>query len=126
MLSFETPLYANVVVPSITADTVLLPTPPKNPLPDTVIVTLEVFAPLFALRAVTVGAGVVTVYLSAEVVALMPPGVVTVTSYVPRPSPAGIITPGIVLSLDAGLKGRLPVPSFTAETTLLPAPPKKP
>ena len=81
----------------------LLPTPPKNPLPDTVIVTLEVFAPLFALRAVTVGAGVFTVYLSADEVALVPPGVVTVTSYVPSPKPAGIITPNIVLSFEAAL-----------------------
>ena len=106
--------------------TVLLPDPPKKPVPDTVIVIFPVFEPVFVLRAVTVGAGVVTEYLSADEVALVPPGVVTVTSYVPSPSPAGIITPGITLSLDAALNVRLPVPSFTDETTLLPTPPKKP
>ena len=126
VLSFEAVLYVRVVVPSLTEDTVLLPTPPKKPMPDTEIVTGLPLEPEVALSPLTVGAGVVTVNLSADTVAVVPPRAVTVISYVPRPSPEGMITPVMVLSLEAPLFESERVPSFTDDTVLLPIPPKKP
>ena len=116
----------NTVLPSLTAVTVPVPIPPKNPVPVMFIVTVERFEPVLVLSVDTVGAGVVTVNLSADEVTLVPPRAATVISYVPIPSPAGITTPPIALSFDAGLYASVTVPSLTPETILLPTPPKKP
>ena len=56
----------------------------------------------------------------------MPPRAATVMSYEPIVSPAGMITPGIALSLEAAPAVSIKVPSFTEVTVLLPTPPKKP
>ena len=126
VLSLEAGLFTSVRVPSFTDETVLLPIPPKKPVPETTIVTGEIFEPVFVLSAVNVGAGVVTVNLSADTVALVPPKAATVISYVQGYWPEGITTPVIVLSLDAPPFERVILPSFTEVTVFAPIPPKKP
>ena len=54
-------------VPNITAEIVLLPTPPKKPEPETVIVAGVRFDPVFALNPETTGARAVTVYIEVAV-----------------------------------------------------------
>ena len=58
----------------------LLPSPPKKPVPAMVTVTGLRFVPVLGVTLPITGAGVVTVYLSAEVVTLVPPRAVTVIS----------------------------------------------
>ena len=79
-LSFTTAEIASVLVPNLTEVTVLLPTPPKNPVPEIFIVAAVPFPPVFVLKLVTVGAGVVTAYLFDDEVTLVPPRAVTVIS----------------------------------------------
>ena len=78
--------------------------------------------------ALMVGAAtvVVTVNLSLDEVALIPPEVVTVISNVPIESPDGMTAPVIVLSFEAVYTVSVVVPRFMAETTLLLPPPKNP
>ena len=101
MLSFAAEYPARTLVPSFTVETVLLPSPPKKPAPAMVTVTGLRFVPLLGVTLLMDGAGVVTVYLSAETVTLVPPSAVTVISYVPIGVPAGITTPSILLSFIA-------------------------
>ena len=79
-LSLEAPPVESVRPPSLTEDTVLLPIPPKKPVPDTVIVKGTRFESVLALRLFTVGAGVVTVNLSPDTIAVVPPSAATVIS----------------------------------------------
>ena len=74
VLSFGTAYpAASGSVPSFTNVTVLLPTPPKKPEPPTLMVTGFVLNPEITLKLLTTGAAVVTVYISAIKVALVPP-----------------------------------------------------
>ena len=77
------------------------PVLPRKPVPAMVTVTGLRFVPLLGVTLLMDGAGVVTVYLSAETVTLVPPSAVTVISYVPIGVPAGITTPSILLSFIA-------------------------
>ena len=77
VLSSRAALKDRPSVPILTADTVLLPAPPKNPVPEISIVTDKLFILVLRLRLLTVGAGVVTVNLSVDEVILVPPSAVT-------------------------------------------------
>lgn len=81
MVEFATATFVAALPPNNTPDA------PVNPVPVTVAVVPPVVGPRSGLTAVTVGGGLY-VYSSATEVALVPPGVVTVTSTVPI-SPAG-------------------------------------
>ena len=69
-----------VWVPSFTEETVLLFTPPKNPLPVMLRVVAVKLLPEATLSALITGAGGKTAYLSAGTVVLVPPNAVTVMS----------------------------------------------
>ena len=66
VLSFVAGLYDTESVPSFTDETVLLPRPPKKPVPLTLIVTGARLEPVDTLKLLTVGTGVVTVNWSAK------------------------------------------------------------
>ena len=67
------------VVPSTTAETVLVDCPPKKPVPVTATVAGVRLLPVFATIFVTVGAGVVTTNVTVDV-EFVPPAAVTLRS----------------------------------------------
>src|SRR3989339_513818 len=78
---------------TVIAVTVVAAVPPKNPVPVIVIVEAIVLVTGFGVTPVTVGAAVVSVTRFVPVPS--PPPVVTKISYVPIGIPGGITAPGI-------------------------------
>ena len=115
----------DVPLSSLTADTVLIPTPPQNPDPLIDIVVNSRLDPVNGVIELTIGAFAIT--NSCVEVVLVPPAAVTLTLYVPIATPLGTTAPIITLSLTT-VNGEITVPSssFTAVTVLLPVPPQNP
>jgi hypothetical protein len=109
---------ATIVVGLLTVNVAELPVPkstavaPENPVP--VIVTDVLAGPPFGLTAVTTGAGGATyVYRSPGLVALVPPGVVTVMSTAPSVPVTGAVATIVVALLTEYVAG-LAEPKSTA------------
>ena len=80
---------------------------------------------MLATIFVTVGAGVVTMNLPADVV-FVPPAAVTLRSYVPTAIPEGTTSPVMEVALATVYVVIGVVPKTTADTVLAEEPPKKP